>query len=163
MGKGARVRGTAIGLGAVLMTAGGCAAPVLLMSAGAGLNLASLGTVAYIRGELQAAWRVPLEQTHAATLAALGTLELPPTVDKFKSKSAYIAMEDATGREISIRLEAISPAVTKIMIRVGFLGDQAVSTLILRQIDHELPGDSPFDPAPAIKAAEPPAGLPESR
>ncbi len=133
-GWGGRGLVAAVVVGAGL---GGCAAPVIVASAG--LSVAQYGASSFISGRLDAARRVSLEQAFAATRAAMTPLGFEPTgITEPGEKSAYLATRESDGTSITIRLTRVSPAVSRIEIRVGLFGDQTLSRLILANIDEQL-------------------------
>lgn len=134
------------------------------------------GTSAFANGRLDAAREATLELAWEAVRRAMGDLAFAP-VDTWTSGDTpggpadayhqpltapvpndgapagafFLARADGGG-EIRIRLISKSAAVTKISIRVGLLGDQALSRLILETIDGHLASDEPaaLDPPPSL-------------
>lgn len=142
---------------AVTFMLGGCAAPTVIASAGA--NALQQGTSAFINGELDAAQIASLETVYKAGLDALGDLQFPITSSRLNKSSAGITSKEINGRAIRIELNAKSPIVTKINIRVGILGDQAISRLLLAEIQARcpaIPEPAPQPEPPVAPPAEPP-------
>lgn len=104
----------------------GCA--VVLLGTGAA---AGAGTVAYVRGELRTTQEVALEQARAAAHQALADLKLAVTHESADALSAAITARNAEDKRIRIVLKRQTDALTKIHIRVGAFGDQAMSQVIL--------------------------------
>jgi hypothetical protein len=114
----------------------GCAAPALIATAGFGAL--QTGTEAFIRGELESAVANPLAEVYAAGDAAVRELEFKITNSKLGKENGYIRAKETQGRKIVVDVEMKSPTVTKINIRVGLFGDQAISRLILSHIQEKL-------------------------
>ncbi|MBY0260885.1 MAG: DUF3568 domain-containing protein [Phycisphaerales bacterium] len=118
----------------------GCAVPATVVLTAAA-PVAQAGTAAYISNELVYAFSLPIGEVQAAVDAANRALALTPTVRRPSTAAdgtltkLYIASESLDQTPIEIRLEAITPALTRIQIRYGFWGDQAVSRAILTKIE----------------------------
>ena len=121
--------------------AGGCASAVIMgASVTAGVGLATSQAEAYINGELKAARMVPLEMAEHATLLALAQFETIFRVHKQEKDRIYIMAKADGGTDIRVSMLYRTPVLTKFEIRVGMMGDQAVSSLIMSQIDLMLAG-----------------------
>ena len=130
VGKGVFMRRIQI-LGAVLLLGGivfiqGCVAV-----AAAGLGV---GTVAYIKGDLQAVEAANLDEVYRATEKALDELEFSVTKRSKDALSAVIVARDAADKKITIKLSAAQEDATKISIRVGTFGNETKSRMIYDQI-----------------------------
>ena len=112
---------------------GGCLGPEVAATAGG--TVAQTGATAFIGGELHKAYKLPMEQVAEAARAAIESLKLRPGVDRINEHSIYLMAREENGREISMRLEPVSPVVTRLKIRVGVWGDQSVSDLVLHEIE----------------------------
>lgn len=104
----------------------------------AGFGALQTGTEAFIRGELEAAVAHSLPIVFKAAQDALKELEFPLRVAKLGEHNGYVLSRETQGRKIDISLEMKSPQATKINIRVGVFGDQAISRLILAHIQGKL-------------------------
>ncbi len=119
-------------LGAVLLLCGiavfiqGCVAV-----AAAGLGV---GTVAYVKGDLEAVEAANLDEVYKATEKALDELELAVTKKSKDAMSAAIVARDAADKKITIKLSAAEEDATKISIRVGTFGNETKSRMIYEQI-----------------------------
>jgi len=108
---------------------GGC----VVAAVGAG----AAGTVAYLKGDLEAVESHKLDEVHAATLKAVEELELKVTTDRKDELSAVIITRDAQDKKVTITLRATTEQTTKLLIRVGLFGSEAKSRLIYQKIhDH---------------------------
>jgi hypothetical protein len=120
---------------------GGCAeSAIAAAGATAGFGLAQGQAESFIRGELKAARLVPLVEAHEAVHKALAEMQLMPYRDRIDQYDAAVGARAKGGRDIKIYLKADSPVMTRITVRVGLLGDSAVSTLIMQRIDRALAG-----------------------
>jgi ABC-type sugar transport system substrate-binding protein len=117
---------------AVLLLAplGGCAIAAVGAAAGA--------TYAWINGELKSTLNAPLPQVVTATKAALTDLELVGIETRTDKLQGKITAQMADGARVVIQVKAIDFKVTEIRIRVGRIGDKAVSEQIYRHIERQL-------------------------
>jgi len=76
-------------------------------------------------------------------------LQIPIKVERRSSHKAYLNGQAEGGPQVGVTLTIISPVVTKIEIRVGILGDQAVSRLVMERIDEQLGPAASSQPASA--------------
>ncbi len=116
----------------LLVPLGGCAVAAVGAAAGA--------TYAWVNGELKSTLNAPLPHVIKATRAALADLELvgiETRTDKLKGK---VTARMADGTRVVIQVKAIDFKVTEIRIRVGKIGDKAVSEQIYRHIERQLNG-----------------------
>jgi len=104
-------------------------------AAGAGVGV---GTYAYIRGELEAAYPSPYNETWSATLAALDKLEIRKKSAEKDAFGGLIEAARADGTSIKIRVTPITDASTSVKIRVGTFGDRAISETISAEIESRL-------------------------
>ncbi|MBL9031416.1 MAG: DUF3568 family protein [Phycisphaerae bacterium] len=114
-----------------------CATPVVVATAS--VSALQAGTAAYIDGQLQAAHAANLDEAFAAAQAALAELRFTITSAKLRSNSALIVATESDGHSLGVTLTRRTPGVTKVAIRVGLFGDQAVSRLILSHYQMHLP------------------------
>ncbi|MFB0525316.1 MAG: DUF3568 family protein [Phycisphaerae bacterium] len=105
---------------------GGC----VVAAVGAG----AAGTVAYLKGDLEAVESRKLDEVHAATLKAVKELGLNVTQDTKDALSAVIITRDAQDKKVKITLRATTEQTTKLSIRVGLFGSEAKSRLIYQKI-----------------------------
>lgn len=115
----------------------GCAAPAALVTPVGGWAFEATAG-AYIKGRLVIAERSRMETAIAATEAALTDLVFPITDRKVKDDTATVFSRTADATSIRVELERLSPLTTKISIRVGMLGDHAISQLIMANIQRRL-------------------------
>jgi hypothetical protein len=126
--------------GALLSSLIGCAESAVIAAAGvtAGFGLAQGQAEAFINGELKAARMVSHDLAWDAALSAFRELQLPVTYSRRDEFDSYVRGQAEGGPEIKVQLKAKSPLITKVEIRIGLMGDQAVSRLVLSRIDHQL-------------------------
>jgi hypothetical protein len=125
-------------------------APTVVATAGFGALQA--GAESFINGELESAQFCPLESVRKACTDALAALQFEVVSERHDARSASINATELHGRSIRIKLSAKSPVVTKTNIRVGLMGDQVMSRLIMGEIQARCPAtpaaDSPEDSKP---------------
>lgn len=136
----------------------GCGAPLVIASAG--LGALQTGTTAFIRGELESAEPYPLDVAHQAARDGLVDLRLPIVSERITRNSAAIIASETGGRAVKIYLERKSPVVSKINIRVGVWGDQAMSRLVQQAIQKRfpetfVPPEAPPAPPPKPERTKP--------
>lgn len=127
------VRSTALALAlAALPLAGtsGC----LAIAAGA----AGAGTVAYIRGELDTSVSHPIDQVDNATNRAADQLRFVKINEAADALTRVITLRTAEDKKIDIRLNRTTDNLTRIRIRVGMFGDEAISRALLNRITANL-------------------------
>jgi hypothetical protein len=135
---------------------GGC----LLAVAGAAGAGAAAGYV-YYNGLLYRDYHANLSDTMAAVRRSLIELQFPISEEKTETGSAFIKTHTNDGYMVRIYLDMVpSPipaegTMTRIGIRVGYSGDEAVSARILDQVSRHLvaPSTLPAGP-PAISGAQ---------
>ncbi len=96
------------------------------------------GTVAYVRGDLEAVEAKKLDEVYEATEKAIEELELNVTKKSKDAMSATIVARDAQDKKITIKLGATTEDTTKISIRIGLFGSETKSRLILDKIKENL-------------------------
>lgn len=99
---------------------------------------AGAGAVAYIRGELEATLDSSLNATVKATDRAISQLEFAKVSEKKDALSANLIARTAQDKKVEIDLIKVGDKVTKVKIRVGVFGDEAVSMAILDKIKQGL-------------------------
>jgi hypothetical protein len=111
----------------------GCA--VALVGAGVA---AGAGTVAYLRGDLEAVEPKNIDTVFEATEKAVEELGLKVSKKTKDKMSAVIIARDAQDKKITIKLRAAAEGGTKLSIRVGGFGDETKSRLIYQKIREKL-------------------------
>ncbi len=106
---------------------------------GAGLGVGA-GTVAYLRGDLEAVEPKNIDTVFEATEKAVEELELKVSKKTKDKMSAVIVARDAQDKKITIKLKAAAEESTKLSIRVGGFGDETKSRLIYQKIREKLKG-----------------------
>ena len=99
---------------------------------------AGAGTVAYMRGDLEAIETNDIDTVYAATKKAIEQLELNLSSDTKDALSAEIVARDAQDKKIIIKLKSTTESTTEISIRVGTFGNETKSRLIHDQIKNNL-------------------------
>ncbi|HWB20151.1 MAG TPA: DUF3568 family protein [Phycisphaerales bacterium] len=139
----------------------GCASPAVIAAAAAtaGFTLAQGQAEAYINGKLKAARMVSLQEGYEATLTMADELKLDVKEKYCRKTEAYVRAQAKDGPSIKVTLQAKSPMITKFIIRVGLMGDQAVSSLVFWRIDSHLPASAKMAasaPAQTVPVVMPP-------
>ncbi len=124
----------AAGLLAALATTSGC----FLVAVGAA-GAAGAGTVAYVRGELDASLGNQYDRVINATDAAVGQLELAKVRESKDAFSAEIIARNSLDKKIDITISKEADNLTKLTIRIGVFGDEEESRAILDRIRTNLP------------------------
>ncbi len=110
-----------------------------MMLAGPTIQAISAGAGAYVNGEIQAAWTVPLDTLWPAAQASVQDLQFTLVRSKLDSGlKGVIFVQDNERRSIEINMAAITPTVTRFTIRVGVFGDEAISRLIVKSLELEV-------------------------
>lgn len=109
----------------------GCASTVVTGDGGT-------ATWTWYRAQLETVLVEPLpavEKAAAAALEGLDFVAVESVTDKLKGE---VTARMADGTKISVHLKSLAPEQTRIRIRVGTLGDRAVSEQTLRHIEQRL-------------------------
>jgi Protein of unknown function (DUF3568) len=132
---------------------GGC----LLFAAGAA-GAAGVSYV-YYNGLLYRDYHANMADSLAAVRTSLTDLQFPILEQKADTGTAYVKTRTADGHSVRIHLDVVpSPipaegSLTRVGIRVGFSGDEAVSARILEQINLHLAPPGTATPTPAGPAS----------
>jgi len=102
------------------------------------VGAAAAGTVAYVRGDLEAVELRDIGTVYEATLKAVDELELNVTKKTKDVLSAVIVARDAQDKKITIKLSATTEKTTKLSIRIGLFGNETKSRLIYQKIRENL-------------------------
>jgi hypothetical protein len=122
-------------LAGMTISASGCGPEIVALAAvGAGAG----GTVAYVKGELEATLDAGMDTSYDASLKALEQLQLVPTQKLKDSLSAEIIARRSDDTKITVKLTRVEDKITKLSIRVGVFGDQEQSTTIYSHIKQNL-------------------------
>ena len=124
-------RAIAIGLIGFTLGAGGCLAIVAGAAAGA-------GTYLYLKGELTDTEEVPLDRAYEAAKAAVKDLEYRTKEQSKDALQARIVALEADGTEVHIKMESKGEKLTKFTVRIGVVGDESRSRLIMDKIKKHL-------------------------
>ena len=114
---------------------------VMLLTQGcvvAAVGAGAVGTVAYIKGDLEAVEDADIDRVYAAAESAADEMGLSIISKKKDQLSANIIARDAEDKKIDISMTAKSEGTTKISIRVGIFGNETKSRLIYDKIKQHL-------------------------
>ncbi len=120
----------AIMLGLVTL---GLSSGCVVVAAGAGA-----GAVAYVRGDLDTTLDAGLHRTVQASRSAIQQLAFAQVSEKSDALNGVIIARTAEDKKIEIKLERTGDNLTKIKIRVGVFGDEALSMALLDKIKANL-------------------------
>jgi len=121
----------AVALLTVTLTAStGC----LVIAAGA----VAAGTVAYVKGDLEATLNGSISEVEAATVKGLADLKLEVKARLEKPAQTIIKSEQADGGTITITINKLSEETCNIKIRVGVFGNEPYSREIFARIEKHL-------------------------
>ncbi len=146
-----------LGMSAVSLVNGGCLAAAAAGAAGGG----AAAFYAYQRGRLYRDYPAAFSDAAAAVRTSLTELQFPPAVEKGEPGDLSFETKTTDGATVRVYLEALTsrvPAegpVTRVYVRVGAFGDDAVSARVLDQISIHL-----VVPAAARVTAAPPVARP---
>lgn len=115
--------------GAVALQAG-----CLIVAAGA----AGAGTVAYVKGELEASLDASYRGVVNASGRAIDALELHKISENGDATRTVIVARTADDRRVHITVNKVADSLTKVSIRVGTFGDETLSRTILDRIKQAL-------------------------
>jgi hypothetical protein len=104
----------------------------------AAVGVGAAGTIAYVRGDLEAVESADIDEVYDATLKAMQELELLPTRKTKDALGAEVVTYDAQDKKIIIRLKSEAQGSTKLSIRVGVFGSETKSRLIYQKIRDNL-------------------------
>jgi hypothetical protein len=120
-----------------------CAAAITLSSgcflvAVGAAGAAGAGTVAYIRGELNASVTGSVETVDRAANQALQQLQFAKINEGKSTVDAAITARTGQDKKIEIKLDRTADNLTRVRIRVGTFGDEPISRLLLDKIKADL-------------------------
>ncbi len=104
----------------------------------AAVGLGAAGTIAYIRGDLESTEDKNIEVVYSAVLEAVEQLQLILINKSQDAHEATILARDVNDKKITIKMKSTSVQTTKLSIRVGTLGDEAMSVQIYQKIYNNL-------------------------
>ncbi len=117
---------TVLLLGTTLASSG-CVA--LLIGAAAGA-----GGVAWVKGSLEQNFDKTVGQLHSASLRGLKDIKCSVRLDQIRKHLAKIDFEFDDGQKGSINIKALTERSAKLKIRIGILGDETKSHIVLNAI-----------------------------
>jgi L-fucose isomerase-like protein len=104
----------------------------------AAIGAGAVGTVAYIKGDLEVVEVKNIDTVYEATKKALKQLRYSITKESKDLISGVITARDAQDKKVTIKLNSTAEGVTKLSIRVGLFGNETKSTLIYQKIHDNL-------------------------
>jgi hypothetical protein len=93
-----------------------------------------VGSPVLVFGELKSRERVSLERAHAAVLGALRELGYKITTDDKDAVAANVIGYGFGDTRANVKLKWVNRKITEVAIRVGTVGDEQASRLILERM-----------------------------
>jgi hypothetical protein len=109
----------------------------------AAVGVGAVGTVAYIKGDLETYEAENVSTVFDAAKKAAGELDLTVTKEYKDVLYAEIIARDSEDRKTTIKIKGTSPKTSKLSIRVGILGNEARSSYIYQKIHDKLKSKKP--------------------
>jgi hypothetical protein len=94
--------------------------------------------IAYVRGDLDATLDVPLESALRAANRAVAQLEFSKVSERKDALQAILIARNAADTKVEIRLQRDAESETKLKIRVGTFGDEALAVATYTKISANL-------------------------
>ncbi len=117
-------------LSSVLVLQSGCVAVAV--------GGAAAGTVAYVRGDLQATLDASHERSLRATKRAIERMKYALVSERSDALAGQFIARTALDKKIDVLVTKESDKATKIRIRVGMFGDEQISRALLDAIKAQL-------------------------
>ena len=122
---------------ALALAAAAATSGCFLVAVGAA-GAAGAGTVAYVRGELDATLDSPYEAVVGAANDSLGQLQFAKVSESKDAFTADLLARTAEDTKIELKIVRKADRLTSVAIRIGVFGDEAKSRAILDQIKTNL-------------------------
>jgi hypothetical protein len=142
-----------LGVAGLALMGGGC----LAVAAGTAAVAGGAVGYCYLKGKVPQEFNASLDDTWTATRQALADLNMPVASTEREGDSGFIECR-AEGDTVRITLsaqpgkQATDPTVTRVAVRVGTFGDQALSERVLAQVAaHLTPAQRNGIPAAALE------------
>ncbi len=105
------------------------------VAAAVGIGAAgAAGTIAYVKGDLEAIEPENLDVVYEATVKAVKDLELRVISKTKDALTANIYARDAQDKKVNITLQRTTEQTTKVSVRIGTFGNETKSRLIYQKI-----------------------------
>lgn len=121
----------AVLLSATLITTQGCV-PLLIGAA------AGAGGVVWVKGSLEQNFDKSVDHLHRASLGGLRDVKCAVSSDQIRKHLAKIKFKFDDGQEGTINIKAMTERSSRLKIRVGILGDETKSQIVLNAIVRHL-------------------------
>jgi hypothetical protein len=150
-----------LGLAGLALLNGGCLAAAAAGAAGGG----AAAFYAYQRGRIYREYPAALTDATSAVRTSLADLQFAPAVEKNDGGEVTFETKASDGARVHVYLESLTSRipgdgpVTRITVRVGAFGDDAVSARILDQISIHLvvpPASQTVSSPPPVPRPSPP-------
>jgi len=111
----------------------GCTAALVGAGAGAGV-----GTYSYLKGELEVTYPVAYQRVAAATEGAVRDLGFTLEKEEKDAIRCRIDAKMADGTGVKLKVDNVSPKITRLRIKVGWFGNKEVSLQIMRAVEKRM-------------------------
>jgi hypothetical protein len=95
---------------------------------------AGAGAVAYVRGQLESTLSAGYDKAADAANLAVQQLQFSKISEKKDAVADIITVRTAGDRKIVIKIDKVAALSSKVRIRVGWFGDEALSLTVLDKI-----------------------------
>jgi len=99
---------------------------------------AGAATVAYVRGELSASLNRGIDDVDRATNRAAEQLRFAKISESSDALTRIITLRTAEDKKVEVHLSRTTDTQTTVKIRVGMLGDESTSRILLDKINQSL-------------------------
>ena len=99
---------------------------------------AGAGTVAWVQGRLEAVLDANYEKAVTAANLAIKQFQFAKISEKKDALTAILIARTAEDKKVEIKVSKVGDQSSKVQIRVGFFGDEALSLTILDKIKTNL-------------------------
>ena len=99
---------------------------------------AGAGTVAWVQGRLEAVLDANYEKAVTAANLAIKQFQFSKISEKKDALTAILIARTAEDKKVEIKVSKVGDQTSKVRIRVGFFGDEALSLTILDKIKTNL-------------------------
>jgi hypothetical protein len=99
---------------------------------------AGAGTVMYVQGDLEATLEQPRSEVVEASRQAIADMGLRITDEKETDEDWIFECVRNDGKSVAVKVRELTPAMSRVYIRVGTFGDEAYSWRLLEKTQENL-------------------------
>ncbi len=104
----------------------------------AAVGASAAGTVAYLKGNLEAVFDEDITKVYNASLETMDELQIPVIQKQKDQLAAKIVARNAQDKKITLKMSRTESGLTKLSIRFGLFGNQSQSQFIYDRIKKNL-------------------------